>query len=141
MMLKINGINRGIVIDHIKAGLGSKIFKELKLSEADYTTALIKNVPSKKLGKKDLIKIDNVIDLNLDILGLIDPGLTITIIEDEQIIDKIKLTLPTKVTGILKCKNPRCVSTLEPNEEISFTLVDKDKKEYKCEYCDTRTSL
>lgn len=140
-MLKINGIKKGIVIDHIKAGLGYKIFKELKLDEAKYTTALIKNVHSNKLGKKDLIKIDNVIDLNMDVLGLIDPDLTITIIDDEKIKEKIKLTLPEKVKGILKCKNPRCVSTIEPQEEITFILVDKDKKEYKCEYCDTRTSL
>ncbi|QUH29925.1 aspartate carbamoyltransferase regulatory subunit [Vallitalea guaymasensis] len=140
-MLKINGIKKGIVIDHIKAGLGYKIFKELKLDEADCTTALIKNAPSSKLGKKDLIKIDNVIDLNLDILGLIDPGLTITIIDDENIVDKIKLSIPEKVVGILKCNNPRCVTTIEKNEDITFTLVDPEKKEYKCEYCDTRTSL
>ncbi|GMQ60949.1 aspartate carbamoyltransferase regulatory subunit [Vallitalea maricola] len=140
-MLKINGIKKGIVIDHIKAGLGYKIFKELKLDEADCTTALIKNAPSNKLGKKDLIKIDNVIDLNLDILGLIDPGLTITIIDDEKIVDKIKLSIPEKVVGILKCNNPRCVTTIEKNEDITFTLVDAEKKEYKCEYCDTRTSL
>jgi aspartate carbamoyltransferase regulatory subunit len=140
-MLKINGIKKGIVIDHIKAGLGYKIFRELKLDQADCTTALIKNAPSNKLGKKDLIKIDNVIDLNLEVLGLIDPGLTITIIDNEQIVDKIKLSIPEKVVGILKCNNPRCVSTIEPNEDITFTLVDAEKKEYKCEYCDTRTSL
>lgn len=140
-MLKINGIKKGIVIDHIKAGLGYKIFKELKLDEADCTTALIRNASSNKLGKKDLIKIDNVIDINLDILGLIDPGLTITIIDNEKIVDKIKLSLPEKVVGILKCKNPRCVTTIEKNEEITFTLVNAEKKEYKCEYCDTRTSL
>lgn len=140
-MLKINGIKKGIVIDHIKAGLGAKIFKELKLDQADYTTALIKNVCSNKLGKKDLIKIDNVIDLDLNVLGLIDPGLSITIIDNEQIVDKIKLSLPEKVVGILSCKNPRCVTTIEQNEDITFTLVDAEKKEYKCEYCDTRTSL
>lgn len=140
-MLKINGIAKGIVIDHIKAGLGYKIFKELKLNEADYTTALIKNVSSSKLGKKDLIKIDNVINLDLDVLGLIDPDLTITIIENQEIKEKIKLELPKKVKGILTCKNPRCVSTLEPNEEITFILVDKETREYKCEYCDARASL
>lgn len=140
-MLKINGIAKGIVIDHIKAGLGYKIYKELKLNEANYTTALIKNVSSNKLGKKDLIKIDNVINLDLDVLGLIDPDLTITIIENEQIKEKIKLELPKKVKGILTCKNPRCVSTLEPNEVITFILVDKEKREYKCEYCDARASL
>lgn len=140
-MLKINGIKKGIVIDHIKAGLGYKIYKELKLHQANYTTALIKNVCSNKLGKKDLIKIDNVIDLDLNVLGLIDPGLTITIIEDEQVVDKIKLSIPDHVEGILTCKNPRCVSTIEHIDNILFTLVDPEKKEYKCEYCDTRTAL
>jgi aspartate carbamoyltransferase regulatory subunit len=140
-LLKINGIKKGIVIDHIKAGLGYKIFKELKLDEADCTTALIKNAHSNKLGKKDLIKIDNVIDLNLDVLGLIDPNLTITIIENEEVVNKIKLSIPEKVVGILTCKNPRCVTTIEKNEDITFTLVNAHKKEYKCEYCDTRTSL
>lgn len=140
-MLKINGINKGIVIDHIKTGLGYKIYKELNLDEANYTTALIKNVPSNKLGKKDLIKIDNVVDLDLDVLGLIDPNLSITIIENQQIVKKIKLSLPKKITGILKCKNPRCVSTLESIDDISFLLVNEEKKEYKCEYCDSRNSL
>ncbi len=140
-MLNVNGIKRGIVIDHIKAGLGYKIFRELKLDEVEYTTALIKNVPSNLLGKKDLIKIDNVIDLNLDVLGLIDPELTICIIEDEKVIEKIKLDLPLTVKGILKCKNPRCISTVENNVETTFTLVDPKTKSYKCEYCNTRAAL
>ena len=139
-MIKINGINKGIVIDHIKAGKGYKIFKELKLNEAEYTTALIRNVQSNKLGKKDLIKIDNVIDLDLTVLGLIDPGLTITIIENEKIKEKIKLTLPEKVTGILTCKNPRCVSSIE-NVDITFKLVNKETKQYRCEYCDAIAKL
>lgn len=139
-MIKINGINKGIVIDHIKPGLGYKIFKELRLHEADYTTALIRNVQSNKLGKKDLIKIDNVIDLDLTILGIIDPDLTITIIEEGIIKEKIKLTLPDRVKGILTCKNPRCVSTLE-NIDITFKLVNKETKQYRCEYCDAIAKL
>ena len=139
-MIKINGINKGIVIDHIKAGKGYKIFKELRLHEADYTTALIRNVQSNKLGNKDLIKIDNVIDLDLTVLGLIDPGLTITIIEEGKITEKIKLTLPEKVTGILTCKNPRCVSTID-NTDITFKLVNKETKQYRCEYCDAIAKL
>lgn len=140
-MLVIKGIKKGIVIDHIKAGLGYKIFKELKLDEVEYTTALIKNVCSKKLGKKDLIKIDNVIHLNLDILGLIDPNLTICIIEDEKVVKKIKLDLPKTVTGILECKNPRCITSIEKDIIPTFTLVDPKEKVYKCEFCDTRASL
>ncbi len=140
-MLSVDSIRKGIVIDHIKAGNGYKIYKELKLDELDYTIALLKNVPSKKQGRKDLIKIDNEIDLNLNILGLIDPEATVNIIEKGKIKEKIKLTLPKKVKGILKCKNPRCVTTVENIEDIEFILVNKQNKEYKCEYCDTRTTI
>lgn len=140
-MLSIVGIKKGIVIDHIKAGLGYKIFRELKLDEVEYTTALIKNVQSTKLGKKDLIKIDNVIHLNLEVLGLIDPDLTICIIENEKVVEKIKLDLPTMVTGILQCKNPRCITSLEKDIIPTFTLVDREQKAYKCEFCNTRASL
>ncbi len=136
-MLKVESIKRGIVIDHISAGLGYRIFTELKLDQVDYTTALIRNVPSKKLEKKDLIKIDNVVDLDLDMLGLLDPNITIVIIEDEHVHEKIKLSLPKKVHGILKCKNPRCISTVEKIEDIAFYLVNPDTHEYRCEYCDT----
>jgi aspartate carbamoyltransferase regulatory subunit len=136
-MLKVESIKRGIVIDHISAGLGYRIFTELKLDQVDYTTALIRNVPSKKLGKKDLIKIDNVVNLDLDMLGLLDPNITIVIIEDELVHEKIKLSLPKKVHGILKCKNPRCISTVEKIEDIAFYLVNPDTHEYRCEYCDT----
>lgn len=140
-MLEITGINKGIVIDHITEGLGYKIFKELKLNKATYKTALILNVDSNKLGKKDLIKIDSVIDLNLDVLGLIDPNLTITIIEDGQVTEKKKIDMPKKVTGILTCKNPRCITSIEPCEDTTFYLVNSDTKEYRCEYCNTRAKM
>lgn len=140
-MLEITGINKGIVIDHITEGLGYKIFKELKLDKVPYKTALILNVESNKLGKKDLIKIDGVIDLNLDILGLIDPNLTITIIENGNITEKRKIELPKHVTGILSCKNPRCITTLEHNDDTTFYLVDPDTKEYRCEFCNTRAKM
>ncbi|MBS4539187.1 aspartate carbamoyltransferase regulatory subunit [Clostridium sp. D2Q-11] len=140
-MLKIDSINKGIVIDHIKANCGYKIFKELGLHKVDYRVALIRNVPSKKLERKDLIKIENKIDLDLNILGIMDPGITVNIVEGEDIKEKIKLSLPKRVNGILNCKNPRCVTTVEDIQDIEFILVDKEKKEYKCEYCDTKTSL
>jgi len=136
-MLKVDSIKRGIVIDHITAGRGYDIFSELKLNEVEYTTALIRNVPSSKLGKKDLIKIDNVVDLDLDMLGLLDPNITLVIIEDEKVIDKIKLSLPMKVSGILTCQNPRCVSSIEHIDDITFYLSNESKREYRCEYCDT----
>ncbi len=136
-MLKVDSIKKGIVIDHITAGLGYQIFTELKLYDVDYTTALIRNVSSRKLGKKDLIKIDNVVDLDLDMLGLLDPNITLVIIEGEDVVDKIKLSLPKKVEGILSCKNPRCVSTVEDINDIVFYLANEETREYRCEYCDT----
>jgi aspartate carbamoyltransferase regulatory subunit len=140
-MLEITGINKGIVIDHIKAGLGYKIFKELKLHEVAYPTALIRSVSSNKLGIKDLIKIDNVIDLDLNILGLIDPNLTITIIENGRVTEKKRIELPTTVVGILTCKNPRCITTIEHHEPTTFHLVNSSTKEYRCEFCNTRSKL
>ncbi|WZL81072.1 aspartate carbamoyltransferase regulatory subunit [Vallitaleaceae bacterium 9-2] len=136
-MLKVESIKKGIVIDHIRAGLGYQIFTDLKLDQVDYTTALIRNVPSKKLGKKDLIKIDNVVDLDFDMLGLLDPNITVVIIENEEVHEKVKLSLPKKVHGMLQCKNPRCISTVEKIDDITFYLVNDKTREYRCEYCDT----
>ncbi len=135
-MLKVDSIKKGIVIDHITAGMGYEIFTELKLDEVEYTTALIRNVSSRKYGKKDLIKIDNVVDLDLDMLGLLDPNITLVIIEGEKVVDKIKLSLPNEVKGILNCKNPRCVSTIEHIDDITFYLANEENREYRCEYCD-----
>ena len=135
-MLKITTITKGIVIDHIKAGVGLKIFDYLKLNKADFTVALIINATSKKYGRKDIIKIEIVIDIDLTMLGFLDPNMTINIIEDEKIIEKINLTLPEKLEGIISCKNPRCITTEEREVIHKFTLVDKDKCTYKCDYCD-----
>jgi len=140
-MLEITGIDKGIVIDHIKSGNGYKIFKELKLHKVPNTTALILNVDSSKLGRKDIIKISDVTDLNLDILGLIDPNLTITIIEDGQILEKKHIELPKEVTGILTCKNPRCITSLEYVENHHFHLADAQTREYRCEFCNTKAKM
>ena len=139
-MLEITGIQKGIVIDHITEGLGYKIFKELKLHKRPYKTALILNVASKKLCKKDLIKIDNQIDLDLDVLGLIDPNLTITIIDEGRVVEKKKIALPKQVTGILTCNNPRCITSVEA-AETTFYLANEATKEYRCEYCNTRAKI
>ena len=136
-MLKVDSIKMGIVIDHITAGKGSVIFQALNLHEVDYTTALIQNVYSKKLGKKDLIKIDNEVDINLDVISLIDPNVTIAIIKDEIVTEKITLSLPKRVTGILKCHNPRCITRIQPDEKVTYYLANVSKREYRCEYCDT----
>ncbi len=135
-MLYIDSISKGIVIDHIKAGYGFSIFKYLGLEKADFTVALIMNVPSRKFGRKDLIKIENNIDIDLAMLGFIDPNITVNIIQDEKIIDKINLSLPEKVEGIIQCKNPRCVTSNERDIVHKFTLIDEEKGIYKCEYCD-----
>ncbi len=136
-MLKVDSIKKGIVIDHITAGNGYKIFRELKLDQEEHTTALILNVSSKRLGKKDLIKIDNVVDIDLDMLGLLDPNITLVTIENEEVTGKTKLSLPMEVKGVLNCKNPRCISSVEDIEDVSFHLTNEEKKEYRCEYCDT----
>lgn len=135
-MLKIDSLEKGIVIDHIRAGLGMEIYNYLKLDKADFTVALIKNVKSKKLGKKDIIKVENVIDLDLKVLGFIDPNITIDIIENNEIINKINLELPEEVINVVKCKNPRCITSIEQEIENKFKLVDRDKDIYRCIYCD-----
>lgn len=136
MSMSINSIKQGIVIDHIKAGQGIKIYKYLGLDDADFTVALIKNAQSSKQKRKDIIKIENAMDLDFTVLGLIDPNLTINIIENEKIKEKIKLSIPEKVIDIIKCKNPRCVTSVEKNIPHIFLLIDKQTGEYKCNYCD-----
>lgn len=142
-MLTINSIKNGIVIDHIRAGRGTKIFNYLNLDKADYRVALIMNVEStkSKKGKKDIIKIENVIDIDYTVLGLIDPNVTINIIQEEVIKEKIKLKLPEKVENVMKCKNPRCITALEKYMTHSFYLVDEKKGKYRCEYCDEVSQL
>jgi len=138
-MIKITSIEKGIVIDHITAGLGIEIFKYLKLDNANFSVALIMNVNSKKQGKKDMIKIDNIIEFDVTELGLIDPNVTIITIENGEIIRKSKLTLPAQVENVIKCKNPRCVTSVEKYVDHVFYLVDEEKREYRCKYCDEKT--
>lgn len=136
MMMQINTIKKGIVIDHIKAGYGIKIYNYLGLDKADFTVALIKNAHSGKKEKKDIIKIENVIDMDFTVLGLIDPTLTINIIQNEKIKEKIKLEMPKRVEDVIKCKNPRCITSSEKHITNIFTLLNEEKGEYRCEYCD-----
>lgn len=135
-MLTINSIKNGIVIDHIKAGLGIKIFNYLGLDKVDYSVALIMNVESNRIGRKDIIKIENEINIDFAMLGLICPNITINIIENELIKEKMSLQLPENVHNIIKCKNPRCVTSIEHNLAHSFYLVDREKGEYRCKFCD-----
>ncbi|WP_055079234.1 aspartate carbamoyltransferase regulatory subunit [Lagierella massiliensis] len=135
-MLTINSINKGIVIDHIKAGHGHMLYEMLDLDKADYSVALIMNANSKAMGRKDIIKIENVIDLDLRVLGLIDETITVNIIEDQKIVKKINVELPEVVEDVIHCKNPRCISTSERNIVHRFELIDREQKLYKCAYCD-----
>lgn len=135
-MLNIDSIKNGIVIDHIKAGTGIDIFNHLGLGKAEFSVALIMNATSGKLGKKDIIKIENKMDIDFTVLGLIDPSITITVIENEVTKEKIKLTLPKEVENVIKCKNPRCITSIEKDIPQQFYLVDEETGEYRCKYCD-----
>ena len=135
-MLNIEKIKNGIVIDHIKAGLGIRIFNWLGLDKVPYTVAFVANANSAKCEKKDIIKIDNTILINFDVLGLIDPNITVSIIENERVTKKIKLQLPEKVENVLICKNPRCISSTEKYLTHVFHLENKEQRTYRCEYCD-----
>lgn len=135
-MLYIDSISKGIVIDHITPGLGFRIFEYLKLDKSDFTVALIINAPSKKEGRKDVLKIENNIDLDLRVLGVIDPTVTVNIIRDEKIVEKIKISPPESVEDVIKCKNPRCVTSTEKEVVQKFSLLDKEELSYKCDYCD-----
>lgn len=135
-MLSVNTIKNGLVIDHIRAGSGPRIFSWLGLDKASYRVALIMNVPSQKLDKKDIIKIDNIINIDYSVLGFIDPNITVNVVQDESIVRKIDLVLPDKVENVIRCKNPRCITTTEAYLNQIFRLVDRARCEYRCEYCD-----
>ena len=136
--MKIDSINNGIVIDHITAGKGLTIFELLHLNELENSVAIIKNVPSSKSGKKDIIKIDANIEVDLDIIGYVDPGATVNIIKNGAVAEKRKLALPEKLTKVLKCKNPRCITTVEQELKQEFVLTDKENRIYRCRYCETK---
>lgn len=135
-MIEITSLKNGIVIDHIKPGLGIKIFNLLNLDQLDDEVALILNANSSSQGKKDIVKIANNLDINLDAVSIIDPSATVNFIEEEKVVEKKQLELSEVSKGILKCQNPTCVSTTERNIESKFILIDKKEKMYKCAYCD-----
>ncbi len=135
--MNIDSIENGIVIDHIQSKKGMEIYKALELDKLDCSVAIITNARSNKMGRKDIIKINRSIDLNLDILGYIDPNITINIIKDDKIIEKYHVKLPKEIVNIIKCKNPRCITSTEQELDNIFVLTDKDKKIYRCKYCDT----
>ncbi len=134
----INPITDGIVLDHIKAGKGMELYHILKLDELECAVAIIKNANSVKMGKKDIIKIDQVIDLNLDVLGYIDPGITVNIIQDGKRVKHGHLELPEKVEGVITCQNPRCITTTEQELPQVFRLTDRERGIYRCIYCEAK---
>ena len=136
--MTVDTIKNGIVIDHITVGLGMKIYSLLKLDDLDCQVALIKNAPSKKMGKKDIIKIDAAIDLKTDVLGYVDPDVTVNIIKDGNIIEKKQIALPEKLENVIKCKNPRCITTTEQELSQIFKLTNKENRIYRCIYCETK---
>ena len=136
--MNIDSIQNGFVIDHITAGLGMKLYELLDLDSLDASIAFIKNVSSKKMGKKDIIKIDADITLNLDVIGFVAPEATVNVIKDGLLVEKRTLELPQTLTNVIKCKNPRCITTCEQELEHIFKLTDKENKVYRCIYCETK---
>ena len=135
--MNIDSIKDGIVIDHIQAKKGLEIYDALKLGDLDCSVAIITNAKSKKMGRKDIIKIDKKINLDLTILGYLDPNITINIIKDNERIDKYHVELPKEIVNIIKCKNPRCITSVEQELKHIFVLTDKEKRTYRCKYCET----
>ena len=136
--MNIDSIKNGIVIDHITAGKGMELYRLLNLGELDCTVALIKNVTSKKMSKKDIIKIDADINLSMDILGYVDPNVTVNVIQDGKNVEKKRIGLPERLTDVIKCKNPRCITTTEQELPNVFVLTDKEARVYRCLYCEAR---
>ena len=135
--MTVDGIENGIVLDHIEAGKAMLVYKYLHLDKLDSQVALIQNCSSRKMGKKDIVKISEDLDIDLDVLGYIDPGITVNYIKNGIRVDKKTLQLPETLTNVLKCKNPRCIISIEQELPQVFKIVDRTKALYRCMYCDT----
>ena len=138
--LNIGKISEGFVLDHIKAGKSMDIYHYLRLDKLDCCVAIIKNARSNKMGKKDIIKIADNMDLNLDVLGYIDPDITVCYIRDGKIVEKKHLELPEKIVNIVHCKNPRCITSVEQDLDQVFKLTDRENRVYRCAYCESKKS-
>ena len=138
-MLTISGIQEGFVLDHIQAGMSLRIYHDLKLDKLDCTVALIKNARSNKMGKKDIIKVECPVEaLDLDILGFIDHNITVNVIKGDHIVEKKILTLPSEVKNVIKCKNPRCITSVDQQLDHVFVLTDPEEIVYRCQYCEEK---
>lgn len=138
--MNIDSIKNGIVIDHIAAGKGMQLYDLLGLDKLDCSVAIIKNVSSKKMGRKDIIKVDADVPLNLDVIGFVDPEATVNVIRDSKLVEKKTIPMPLTVTNVIKCKNPRCITSVEQDLPQVFQLTDKENKVYRCLYCETKTN-
>ena len=136
--MNIDSIQNGLVIDHIEAGKSMELYRILHLDELDCSVAIIKNAASRKMGRKDIIKVDEEIDIDLDVLGYIDPNITVNIIKNGEKVDKRKLELPMRVTNVIHCKNPRCITSTEPKLDHIFKLRDRSSRTYRCIYCEAK---
>ena len=134
----IDAIKNGIVIDHISAGKSMELYNILGLGELDCSVAILKNVNSHKLGRKDIIKIDRILELEWDVIGYVDPNITVNIIRDGARVEKRQLKLPETLTNIIKCKNPRCITSVEQELPQVFKLTDRENHVYRCLYCETQ---
>ena len=132
----INPIQNGIVLDHITAGNAMKVYDVLGLGKLNCTVAMINNATSSKMGRKDILKIYSIIDINFDVLGYIDPGITVSVIERGEVVNRITLELPERIEGVIECKNPRCITSVEQELPQIFRLTDREKKVYRCLYCE-----
>ena len=137
----IDAIQNGIVIDHITSGKSMELYNILGLGELDCTVAILKNVTSGKLGRKDIIKIDRILELDWDVIGYVDPGITVNFIKDGQRVEKRQLKLPERITNVIRCKNPRCITSVEQELPQVFTLTDREKRTYRCLYCETKAEI
>ena len=137
-MLNISGLNQGVVIDHIQAGGAMKIYEYLNMEKLDCQVAIIKNAKSNKMGRKAIIKIEGPIQIDLNVLGILDHNITINIIENDKIVRKHTLELPDEVTNIIRCKNPRCITSIEQELPHKFKLTDRKNRIYRCIYCESK---
>ena len=136
--MNVDSIRDGIVIDHIAAGYGMKLYRLLGLENLEAPVAMITNVVSAKLGRKDIIKVDAAIDVDLDIIGYVDPGATVNIIRNGKLMEKKQIEMPEKLVNVLFCKNPRCITSCEQELDHIFVLTDRARREYRCMYCETK---
>lgn len=140
-MLNVGALSEGVVLDHIQAGKSMEIYHYLKLNKMDCCVAIIKNARSEKMGKKDIIKIECPIEeIDLDILGFVDHNITVNIIKDGVIVEKKRLSLPKQINNVLKCRNPRCITSIEQELEHVFYLADEERGIYRCKYCEEKYS-